>query len=304
MNGTMHKCKKQNDLSLVTDTETGEVYCSVCGVVLKEKIVDRSNDSRSFSKEEYFSKTRNGSPTKISMFDMGNSSTIAKKNVDATGKSISSKNKSHFSRLRLWDSRSKRSSKESSLIQGFIILDSIVNRLGLPENTRENSAYLYRKAVEQKIIRGTSIRSMMSASVYTSCKQFGIPRSLDEVAESANITRKTLSRTYRRLVRKLNLDVTSSRVDYVSKIANSVDVSEKIQRLSYKILDDAKKSNVHTGKNPIGVAAGAVYLSAIGSGKNVSMATLARKTKISTVTIRKISRLLKPFAAKYIETIV
>ena len=298
-----HKCT-QNKQALVTDTETGEVYCSDCGVVLKEKIVDRSNDARSFTKEDYLNKSRNGSPTKISMFDMGNSSMIAKKDIDATGKYISSKNKSHFSRLRLWDSRSKRNSKESSLIQGFTILDSIINRLGLPENIRENSAYLYRKAVEQKIIRGTSIRSMISASVYASCKQFGVPRSLDEVADSANINRKTLSRTYRRLVRKLDLDVMSYSTDYVSKVANSVDVNEKIRRLSYKILEDAKKSNVHTGKNPIGLAAGVVYLSAIGSGQNVSMTTLSRKTNISTVTIRKISRLLRPFAAKYIETIV
>ncbi|MDX1596329.1 MAG: transcription factor TFIIB, partial [Nitrosopumilaceae archaeon] len=80
-------------------------------------------------------------------------------------------------------------------------------------------------------------------------------------------------------------------------------VSEKIRRISTKILEDAKKEDVHVGKNPIGLAAASVYISSIGNGKDISMASLSRKSNISTVTIRKLVKMLKPFAAKYIETI-
>lgn len=299
----VHNCSKDDQSSLVTDVHNGEVCCSTCGEVIVEKIMDRSNETRSFTKEEYLSKTRNGSPSKMSMFDMGNSSTISNSNTDAAGNSLSAKNKSHFSRIRIWDSRSKKRSKERSLVNAFTILDSFTNKLALPESVKEQSAYIYRKAVEKKIIRGSSVRATMAGAVYAACKQSGIPRTLDEISHSANINRKTLSRAYRRLIRKLELNVTSRKIDYVSKVANSVKVDEKICRISSSILEDAKKSNVHVGKNPIGLAAASVYLSSIGNGKDVSMAALSRKSNISTVTIRKLVRMLKPFAAKYIETI-
>ena len=298
-----HNCNTDEQPSLITDIHNGEVCCSTCGEVVVEKIIDRSNETRSFSKEDYLSKSRNGSPSKISMFDMGNSSAISKSDIDASGNFLSAKNKSHFSRIRLWDSRSKKRSKERSLVNAFTILDSFVNKLGLPENVKEQSAYIYRKAVEKKIIRGSSVRATMAGAVYAACKQSGIPRTLDEVSSIANINRKTLSRAYRRLLKKLNLDVTSARIDYVSKVANSAQVSEKIRRISTKILEDAKKEDIHVGKNPIGLAAASVYISSIGNGKDISMASLSRKSNISTVTIRKLVKMLKPFAAKYIETI-
>ena len=208
-----------------------------------------------------------------------------------------------FSRLRKWDYRTKNNSKKRSLTQAFIILDSVSNKMGLPENAKEHTAYIYRKASDNGIIKGNSIESMLSASAYAACKQLGIPRSLEETVKATNTDRKTLSRTYRRLVQKLDLDVGSQKIDYVSKIANLVNVSERIKRTSSKILRDAKEDNIHVGKNPLGLAAAAVYLSAIGSGRNISMATFSRKSHISTVTIRKIVRLLRPFASKYIESI-
>ena len=299
----VHNCSKHSEPSLITDIHSGEVCCSTCGEVLVEKIIDRSNESRSFTKEDYFSKTRSGSPSKISMFDMGNSSAISNSNTDASGNFLSPKTKSHFSRIRLWDSRSKKRSKERSLANAFTILDSFINKLALPENVKEQSAYIYRKAVEKKIIRGSSVRAIMAGAVYTACKQSEVPRTLDEVATIANINRKTLSRAYRRLLKKLDLVVASTKIDYVSKVANSVQVSEKIRRISTKILNDAKKSDIHVGKNPVGLAAASVYISSIGNGKDISMASLSRKSNISTVTIRKLVKMLKPFAAKYIETI-
>jgi len=60
---------------------------------------------------------------------------------------------------------------------------------------------------------------------------------------------------------------------------------------------------MHVGKNPIGIAGASIYLSAINHNEHVPMAKISRKIDISVVTIRKISKLLKPFASKYIKSI-
>lgn len=299
---SLHKCVQKKPI-VITDDINGELFCGLCGTVLKEKIVDRSHDVGSFSKEVLNTKKRTGPPLKTSIFDMGSSSVIPKTNIDSSGKYISSTNKFHFSRLRRWDSQSKHNQKNKKLIRAFILLNSIKSKLNLPENVRERSAYIYRKASEKNIVRGNSTNSMIAAAVFVACKQLGIPRSLYEISHVVNIKRKMLSHTYRRLVSKLELDVVSNSVDYVTKVANSVGADEKTKRLSHQILNDAKKDKVHVGKNPVGLAAGAVYLSGIGVGKNISMSKISSESNISTVTIRKIVRILRPFAAKYIETI-
>lgn len=302
MNQNLHKCIEKKFV-IVTDEDTGEVFCSSCGEVLKERLVDMSSDARTYSKEQYLSKTRTGTPSKISMFDMGNSTTINKHDRDSTGRFIPSKNKMHFSRLRLWDSRSKKKHKERNLTDAFTMLDAMAVKLNLPENAKERAAYMYRKAVERNIIRGNSINSMVSATVYVACKQLGIPRSIDEIATTANIKRKTLSRTIRRIIQKLEIDTTTAKINYIPKVANSVELSERSVRLSNKIIEDAKKEKLHVGKNPIGLSVASVYLSAIGCGECVSMAKLSKKHNISTVTIRKLVKMLRPFAAKYIDSI-
>lgn len=300
---TFHNCKHEKNNQVITDSFNGEVLCGGCGIVLMDKIPDNSENTSYNSPDEYLTKKRTGPSFKISRTNQGTSSLIAKKNIDASGNSLSFKNKAHFSRLRIWDSRSRSNSKERNLIQAFTLLDSIANKLGLPDNAKEQAASIYRKASENNIIRGNSAATMISASTYASCRQLGIPRSLDDISQSANIQRRQLSRTYRHLIRKLNLEIDSSNVDFVSKVANLVYVDEKTKRISTKIINDLKKEDLHVGRNPVGLAAGAVYLSAIGSGNNVSLAQISKKTKISTVTIRKVVNLLRPFAANYIKTI-
>ena len=298
-----HKCNLKKNTPVVTDTVNGEIFCEKCGVIFGDRMIDTSGEAGFHSLEDYLSTKRTGPVSKLSNSHFANSSLIAKRNFDASGNRISIKNRVQFSRLRAWDSRVKNNSKERNLVKAFIVLDSLTKKLALPEIAKEQAAAIYRMASENNLIRGNSTTTMISASTYASCRQLEIPRSLDEFSHSANIPKRRLSRTYRNLVRKLELNVGFSEADFVPKVASLVSADEKTKRISCKIINDLKRKKLHVGKNPVGLAAGAVYLSAIGSGKNISMSQISKKTKISTVTIRNIVKLLKPIAANYIETI-
>ena len=297
-NSNKHNCKNQGNL--ITDGENGEICCSKCGVVLVEKIINPTNGIVYFSDRDYFTKATSGPPSKIHIQQGG--SIISKSNTDASGRSLQIKNKIQFSRMRLWESRN-RTPKERNFSRAFVILDAFADKLNLSETAKEHAAYIYRKAVDMKIIRGHSIPSMIASAIYATCKQLAIPRSIDDIAQAGNIPRRTLSRSYRRLVQKLRLKIIPTKIDYISKVASSVSASEKSIRLSQKILDCAKKENIHVGKNPIGMTSAAVYLASIGLGENITMKKISEKNYISVVTIRKLVKALKPFAAKYIKTI-
>ena len=52
-----HNCVGEKS-SLVSDSITGEILCSACGMVLNERTYDLSEDVQTFSKEEYLTKKK------------------------------------------------------------------------------------------------------------------------------------------------------------------------------------------------------------------------------------------------------
>ena len=95
-------------------------------------------------------------------------STVIGKNVDSTGHAISNKTKQAFSRLRIWDQRSK-SRTVSSLSKALTQLNAMKTKLSVPNSVVEDAAYIYRKAVAAKLTRGRTMTSLIAASLYAAC---------------------------------------------------------------------------------------------------------------------------------------
>src|SRR5215831_12653833 len=74
-------CKSE---SLVTDTESGEVICSKCGMVISEKTQDTKPHGADTSNE----RARTGMPTSLASSDMGLSTVIGNTTRDASGNKI------------------------------------------------------------------------------------------------------------------------------------------------------------------------------------------------------------------------
>jgi transcription initiation factor TFIIIB Brf1 subunit/transcription initiation factor TFIIB len=77
-------CKSEN---LITDTQSGEVICSKCGMVISDKIQDTRPESGMFpnTAEKSKERARTGMPTSLAFSDMGLSTVIGKINRDASG---------------------------------------------------------------------------------------------------------------------------------------------------------------------------------------------------------------------------
>ena len=103
---TLDKCPRCGKSLMIMDTPGGELYCSNCGFVVKDKIEETGPEWRSFSNEERDDKSRAGLPTSVAMHEMGLATIIGRENRDATGKSLAGSMKSTVERLRTWDRRS------------------------------------------------------------------------------------------------------------------------------------------------------------------------------------------------------
>ncbi len=184
---------------IITDSQRGEVLCGGCGLVLVQNMADFSHESHGYTQEEFLTQSRTGPATSLTMYDKG-LSTIIGNNVDSSGHKLSSRTKFDFVRLRVWDKRSK-SRSTSSLSKAFTLLNGMKTKLAIPDNVVEHAAYIYRKAVAAKLTRGRTMSSLISASLYAACRETNTPRTLKDIAETANIKKGDLAANYRLLIK-------------------------------------------------------------------------------------------------------
>ena len=277
-------CKKTK---MITDMDTGEVACGNCGAVSLERSVTLGPETSGMTGIEYQNNTRVGTKTSLKMIDMGLSTIIEAKNKDSTGKILSSENRRMFYRLRMWDRNSRSASSVKSFQKAFTLLDGISSKLGLPESVVEQTAYLFRKIAAKKILAGRSTSGTLCATVYIACRLTNTPRTLQDVADAGNIKKKNLQRIYRFLSKELDIHPeTYSPAEFVTRIAKAVNISEKTERLAFKILKIAEDNGISTSKNPMAMAAASIHLASSMNKEKVSQLKISEASGISAVTIR------------------
>ena len=289
------KCPRCGKNNLVTDGELGEVFCGKCGFVIDEKISDNGSE-RMFS-DSTVNKSRAGDKTSLTRHDQGLSTIINPINKDASGKPLSPSMKSSLSQLRKLNNRStSHNSIDKNLKQALNELLKMKEKLSLSDSVSEKAAYIYRKVLERKLVRGHSITAMIASSLYAACRETETPRTLKEVSSTINITKKELSGCYRLIVKELDLRMPIiNSVSCIAKIASNVDLSEKTKRYAMNILKQAEKEQILSGKDPMGLAASALYLASIVTMESITQRTMADASGVTEVTIRNRCKNLKKF---------
>jgi len=279
-------CSRCGKKALITDTETGEIFCGGCGFVLSERIENPGPERRSFA-DDRVSRERTGVGTSLAIHDKGLSTIINPSNKDATGKPLSNSMKNTLKRLRTWDSRSQNEPIDRNFRQAFNELYRLKDKLAISDSVVEKAAYIYRKALEKKLVRGRSISGMIGSALYAACREAGTPRTLKDIADATNVKKGDLAACYRLLVKELDLKMpVVDSVQNVARIASKIGLSEKTKRYAIEILRKAEETKISAGKNPMALAATALYISSRKLGMNHTQRDLAEAANITEVTIR------------------
>ncbi|ERG89691.1 MAG: transcription initiation factor TFIIIB, Brf1 subunit/Transcription initiation factor TFIIB [halophilic archaeon J07HX5] len=274
--------------NLIVDDERGETVCADCGLVVSEDEIDPGPEWRAFDAREKDEKSRVGAPTTKMMHDKGLSTNIGWQDKDAYGNALSSRQREKMQRLRTWNERFRtRDSKERNLKQALGEIDRMASALGLPENVRETASVIYRRALDENLLPGRSIEGVSTAALYAAARKAGTPRSLDELTRVSRVDKDEIARTYRYVVRELNLEIKPADPEsYVPRFASDLQLSEEVERRARSLLSTAKEQGVHSGKSPVGLAAAAVYAASLLTNEKVTQSEVSEVANISEVTIR------------------
>jgi len=282
-------CPECESDSLVRSADGGgELVCEDCGLVIEEENIDLGPEWRAFKHSERQSKSRVGAPTTQTMHDKGLTTQIDWKDKDAYGRSISSEKRSQMHRLRKWQERIRtKDAGERNLQFALSEIDRMSSALGVPRSVREVASVIYRRALDDDLIRGRSIEGVATAALYAACRQEGIPRSLDEVAEVARVEQKEIGRTYRYIAQELSLGLEPvDPVQYVPRFCSELGLSEEVEQKTREIIEVTAEKGMLSGKSPTGYAAAAIYAASLLWNEKKTQREVAEVAQVTEVTIR------------------
>ena len=274
--------------NLVNDASHGETVCDECGLVVDEGEIDPGPEWRAFDAAERNKKSRVGAPTTELMHDKGLSTNIGWQDKDAYGNTLSSRQREKMQRLRTWNERFRtQDSQDRNLKQALGEIDRMASALGLPETVRETASVIYRRALEEGLLPGRSIEGVATATLYGAARQADNPRSLDEIKTVSRVDKTEVARTYRYVMRELNLEIRPADPErYVPRFVSDLGVSDEVERRARELLQAGKQQGVHSGKSPVGLAAAAIYAGALLVNAAVTQSAVSDVASISEVTIR------------------
>lgn len=289
------KCPECSSPNLVHDYDTGETVCGDCGLVLYEQMMDKGPEWRAFTQEEKASRSRVGVPTSYSVHDKGLSTAISQVDRDAFGRKLPLSTRLQMWRLRKWQIRSRvHSSVDRNLAQAMAELDRLSDKVFISPPTKEKAAVIYRKALDKGLVRGRSIAAIAAAALYAACRGSGTARTLREIAEASLVDKKDVARCYRLLLRELDVHMPiADPLTYVSKIAERTGISGRTQGVAIAILRDARKRRAAAGKDPMGLAAAALYIACLQNGEKKTQKDIAEAAGVTEVTVRNRYKTLK-----------
>lgn len=277
-------CPECGATKFIEDRSRGEKYCAKCGFIMKQDIVDTGQEWRAFDSEQMSRRARGGAPLTFTKHDKGLTTEIGKGLGELY--KVPAKKRAQYYRLTKWHKRLIKS-KDRNLSFALSELQRIVSFLNLPRPVHERIARYYEQAVNKGLVRGRSIESVVAAITYAISREFGTPRTLEEISEASGVEKREIGRTYRYISRELGIRILPANpVNYVPRFCSMLGLSDRVQAKAIEILKKAKKFDITSGKGPTGVAAAAIYVACVLGGERRTQREVADVVGVTEVTIR------------------
>lgn len=270
-------CSGCGNKDLIRDSQTGEVVCTFCGMVLEERLELSNKPKRAYTREEW-EKTSQAAP------NLGQSTEIGD---DYDSRGIRKHPSSETRRLKKRDYRTRIDARAKHLIRAKKELDRLSDKLYVPKHVHELAKQLYQQVLNKNTVRGRAVEAMAAAVLYLACRMKFIPRKLSRFAQHSLFDKKEIGKIYRFLLIKLNIKI--SRPGYpqaLESVLGMLQTSEKTRRKSFEILTELQERKIAVGKNPWGIAAAVTYIACLITNEKITQVEIADVAGVTDVTIR------------------
>ncbi|MFW9774009.1 MAG: transcription initiation factor IIB family protein [Promethearchaeota archaeon] len=270
----------------------GNKVCLNCGIIIERTYV--GNERRAYTAEEVQTRRR----TEPRWRDFGPRTMLPSTKTDSKGKSIGPKEQALFSRLSKIQN-SLISSIERNFWEAKPKLKMLTSKLNIPEYISETAWKVYSIVAKKKLTMGRSINGFIAGSLYAAIRVHDFPRLLDEVCEASLTPRRTVHRSLAMIIREVLPELglryqPITAESLVFRFGNELDLPMAVQKCAIDMLRKASENGLkRTGKDPKGLAAACIYISAKDRGLRKTQSIVADVAKITEVTLRSRAKQIK-----------
>lgn len=167
-------------------------------------------------------------------------------------------------------------------------------KMGLNDSVMVNAKAYYKNITEETLTRGAVRVGTKANCLFLACKDAGVPRSTQEIADAFGIETKDISRTADKVKDIIHpKNKITMPADFVQRIFNELDLGTDIQvrRTKMKCIrlcDDLKTCSKLMSKTPKAVAATVIWAE-LGTSKQ----SMFRASGVSVATISKLDAIIK-----------
>lgn len=282
-------CYNCNSDNLVCDD--GVIVCQSCGVE-NGAIIDYQQEWRFYGSDD----TKNSSdPTRCGM-------PINPLLPDSSMGTIimGARGFENFRRINNWNSMTY---KERSLLKVFKNIQEKSNENDISICIVDRAKIMYKTLSEDNIKRGKSLKGIIAACVYNSCKDKEDSRSTKEISQMFGLKIKKMTSgckqfnemMYHNDSEYLKKIKPTSAENFINRYSINLKISKQHRDTILYVAEMATKLGLVSENTPSSIAVGSIYLVSQEYGLEINKKTLAEMCNISEVTISKTYKKMSKF---------
>ncbi|EJD01543.1 cyclin-like protein [Fomitiporia mediterranea MF3/22] len=287
------ECRDPNP-NIIEEFGSGDLVCGTCGLILGDRVVDTRSEWRTFANDEGDDPSRVGAAIDPLMEGMEQMDTVISYKDGGSGVARE---------LQRAASRSQNTRSERNMLQAFRDISSWCDQFSLPKTISDIAKQLYKRADEEKLLRGKSLDAVIAACIFIACRQAHVPRTFREMCTLTHVPKKTLGQCYKTLEKAFNLAAagsnnttqnsrpdpaatTTNPQDLLARYCNHLGLPHLVQSTASEIISIGKEHAFTDGRSPISIASGSIYFTTQLLGVPMTMKDLCENAGVSESTVK------------------
>ena len=185
--------------------------------------------------------------------------------------------------------------------QASFTLNNLAYKLGIAEYVKKTAWKIYQRVYLNSLLKGRSINSFVTSSLYAAIRIHEVPKILDELLNETIEKEKTINDNIRVIVRKVLPELglkykPVSPIFFIPKFSQELGLGIKFYTKACDNYKEAKKKGLNdSGKDPKGVAAAAIYVTSKRMKLEITQIEIAKVCGITEVTLRNGMKQIKKY---------
>lgn len=166
----------------------GDIVCTDCGEVLKDKLVDTRSEWRTFANDDQ----GNDDPSRVG--DGANHLLNGSQLETAIASGDRGARDLQRAQTKAGSDKATR-----SLLQAYKEIGAFCDAINIGKNVADTAKHIYKVVDDAKVLKNKPQEAVIAGCIFIACRQCKVPRTFREIYDLTNVTKKEIGRIFKQL---------------------------------------------------------------------------------------------------------